>query len=139
MVPAGNKVKCFSWPTIPQKQFIIIIIIIIIIITGDQSFKKTFFKNKFYGSFSYMGFNCFKARREPLQGHSLLFTTKFPGVPGTHFISLRRMRMGIKRFNHQTIFFNSRFKDFRFKPNLYAWPSFETQPQCKVLANHWII
>ena len=29
---------------------------------------------------------------EPLQGDSLLFTTKFPGVPGTHLIHLGRMK-----------------------------------------------
>ena len=29
-----------------------------------------------------MGLNCLKAT-EPLQGHSLFFTTKFPGAPGT--------------------------------------------------------
>ena len=34
-----------------------------------------------------MVFNCFKARG-PLQGGSLLFTTKFPEIPATHFINL---------------------------------------------------
>ena len=29
---------------------------------------------------------------EPLQGGSLLFTTKFPEIPGTHFINLGRMK-----------------------------------------------
>ena len=29
---------------------------------------------------------------EPLQGGSLLFTTKFPEIPGTHFIDLKRMK-----------------------------------------------
>ena len=32
------------------------------------------------------------SRLEPLQGGSLLFTTKFPEVPGTHFINLGRMK-----------------------------------------------
>ena len=32
------------------------------------------------------------SRLESLQGGSLLFTTKFPGIPGTHFIDLRRMK-----------------------------------------------
>ena len=32
------------------------------------------------------------ARLEPLQGGSLLFTNKFPEIPGTHFINLRRMK-----------------------------------------------
>ena len=31
-------------------------------------------------------------RLEPLRGGSLLFTTKFPGIPGTHFIDLRGMK-----------------------------------------------
>ena len=38
-----------------------------------------------------MGFNSFKAT-EPLRGGSLLFTTKFPEIPGIHFINLRRMK-----------------------------------------------
>ena len=29
---------------------------------------------------------------EPLQGGSLLLTTKFPEIPGTHFIDLGRMK-----------------------------------------------
>ena len=29
---------------------------------------------------------------EPLQGHSLPFTTKSPGVTGTHFINIGRMK-----------------------------------------------
>ena len=37
-----------------------------------------------------MGFNCLKAA-EPLHGGSLLFTTKSPGVPGTHLINLGSM------------------------------------------------
>ena len=31
-------------------------------------------------------------RLEPVRGGSLLFTTKFPGIPGTHFIDLRGMK-----------------------------------------------
>ena len=38
-----------------------------------------------------MGYNCPKAT-EPLQGDSLLFTAKLPGIPGTRFIDLRRMK-----------------------------------------------
>ena len=38
-----------------------------------------------------MGFNCLNAI-EPLRGHSLLFTTKSPGVPGTHFVNPGRMK-----------------------------------------------
>ena len=32
------------------------------------------------------------SRLEPLQAGSLLFTTKFPEIPGTHFIDLGRMK-----------------------------------------------
>ena len=31
------------------------------------------------------------SRLEPIQGGSLLFTTTFPQIPGTHFINFRRM------------------------------------------------
>ena len=31
-------------------------------------------------------------RLEPLRGGSLLFTTKFPNIPGTHFIDLGKMK-----------------------------------------------
>ena len=32
------------------------------------------------------------SRLKPLQGGSLPFTTKFPEIPGTRFIDLRRMK-----------------------------------------------
>ena len=32
------------------------------------------------------------SRLEPLRGGSLLFTTKFPETPGTHFIDLGRIK-----------------------------------------------
>ena len=32
------------------------------------------------------------SRLEPPQGGSLLFTTKFPGITGTHFINHGRMK-----------------------------------------------
>ena len=50
----------------------------------DKNFKKL------YGPFLWMGFNCLKAgatlRRQ------FAFTTKFPEIPGTHFIDLERMK-----------------------------------------------
>ena len=46
---------------------------------------------KLYGPFLYIGFNCLKAI-EPLRGGSFLFTTKFPEIPGTHFIDPGRMQ-----------------------------------------------
>ena len=48
-------------------------------------------KKKLYGPFLWMGFNCLKAA-EALPGGGLLFTTKFPEIPGTHFINLGRMK-----------------------------------------------
>ena len=56
-------------------------------------------------------------RLQPLQGGSLVFTTKFPEIPGTHLIDLGRMKgwvdlelasgfehrtpgLGIQRLNH---------------------------------------
>ena len=38
------------------------------------------------------GFGSTAPRLQPLQGSSLLFTTKFPKIPGAHFIDLRRMK-----------------------------------------------
>ena len=46
---------------------------------------------KLFGPFLRIGFNCLKAR-EPLRGDSLLFTTKSPEDPSTHFINLGRMK-----------------------------------------------
>ena len=40
----------------------------------------------------FYGWGLTAARLEPLQGGSLLFTTKFPEIPGTHFIDLGRMK-----------------------------------------------
>ena len=38
------------------------------------------------------GWGLTASRLEPLRGGSLLFTTKFPEIPDTHFIDLGRMR-----------------------------------------------
>ena len=40
----------------------------------------------------FYGWGSTPSRLEPLRGGSLLFTTKFPEVPGTHFIDLERMK-----------------------------------------------
>ena len=72
-----------------------------------------------------MRFNCLKGA-DPLQGDSLLFTTKSSGVPGTHFIDLRKMKtestleppsgidretsgLGIQRPNHPAVIHPSYF------------------------------
>ena len=39
----------------------------------------------------FYGWGSIASRLEPLRGGSLLFTTKFPEIPGTHFINLGRM------------------------------------------------
>ena len=49
------------------------------------------FKRDFVGLFLWMGFKT-ASRLEPLWGGSLIFTTKFSEIPGTHFIDLRRMK-----------------------------------------------
>ena len=41
---------------------------------------------------SFYGWGSTASRLEPLRGGSLLFTTKSPEVPGTHFIDLGRMK-----------------------------------------------
>ena len=46
---------------------------------------------KLYGPFLWMGGST-ASRLEPLRAGSLLFTTKFPEIPGTHFIDLGRMK-----------------------------------------------
>ena len=53
-----------------------------------------------------MGFICLKAT-EPLKEDSLLFTTKFPEIPGTHLIDLGRVKdcvdLGVTQcFEHGT-------------------------------------
>ena len=51
--------------------------------------KKKLFKN-FMAPF--YGWGSTASRLEPLQGGSLLFTTKFPEISGTHFTDLGRMK-----------------------------------------------
>ena len=40
----------------------------------------------------FYGWGSTASRLKPLRGGSLLFTTKFPEIPGTHFIDLGRMK-----------------------------------------------
>ena len=40
----------------------------------------------------FYGWGSTASRTEPLRGGILLFTTKFPEIPGTHFIDLGRMK-----------------------------------------------
>ena len=50
---------------------------------------KNTFKKNFMATF--YGWGSTVSRLEPLRGGSLLFTTKFPEILGTHFINLGRM------------------------------------------------
>ena len=49
-----------------------------------------FFLKNFMAPFS--GWGSTASRLEPLRGGSLLFTSKFPEIPGTHFTDLGRMK-----------------------------------------------
>ena len=40
----------------------------------------------------FIGWGSTASRQQPLRGGSLLFTTQFPEIPGTHFIDLIRMK-----------------------------------------------
>ena len=40
----------------------------------------------------FYGWGLTASRLQPLRGDSLLFTTQFPEIPGTHFIELVRMK-----------------------------------------------
>ena len=64
----------------------------------------------------FYGWGSTASKLEPLQAGSLLFTTKFPHIPGTHFTDLGRMKgmtleppscfehgtpgLGIQQLNH---------------------------------------
>ena len=54
-------------------------------------FEKSALKKKNFMAPLY-GWGSTASRLEPLRGGSLLFTTKFPEIPGTHFIDLGRMK-----------------------------------------------
>ena len=43
----------------------------------------------------FYGWGSTSPRLRPFRGDSLLFTTKFPEIPGTHFIDLERMNSSV--------------------------------------------
>ena len=47
-------------------------------------------KTNFMAPFYVLGSTA--SRLEPLRGNSFIFTTKFPEIPSTHFIGIRRMK-----------------------------------------------
>ena len=53
--------------------------------------KMSFVKEKLYGQYLWTEFNRLKGT-EPLRGGSLLFTTKFQEISGTHLVDLERMK-----------------------------------------------
>ena len=55
-------------------------------------YEVSFLKKKKNFMAPFYGWGSTASRLEPLRGGSLLFTTKFPEVPGTHFIDLGRMK-----------------------------------------------
>ena len=61
------------------------------IVTQSNSFQKDNFKTLNFMA-PFYGWGSTASRLEPLRGGSLLFTTKFPEVPGTHSIDLGRMK-----------------------------------------------
>ena len=54
----------------------------------------------------FCGWGSTALRLEPLRGGSLLFTTKLPEIPGTHFIKLRRMKGWVEVGATQWFFLN---------------------------------
>ena len=57
-----------------------------------ESFISNFLKKTQNFMAPFYGWGSTASRPEPLRGGSLLFTTKFPDIPGTHFINLGRMK-----------------------------------------------
>ena len=64
---------------------LVLSLVIILVILVSKSLKKKLMV-PFYG------WGSTTSRLEPLRGGSLVFTTKFPKIPGTHFIDLKRMK-----------------------------------------------
>ena len=58
----------------------------------DQITETTKKKKKKNFMAPFYGWGSTASRLEPLRGGSLLFTTKFPEIPGTHFTDLGRMK-----------------------------------------------
>ena len=57
--------------------------------TSERVLKNFNFKNFMAPLY---GWGSTASKLEPLRGGSLLFTTKFPEIPGTHFVDLGRMK-----------------------------------------------
>ena len=57
----------------------------------------------FHGWGSIHGWGSTASRLEPLRGSSLLFTTKFPEIPGTHFIDLGKDERLSRPWSHPVV------------------------------------
>ena len=72
----------------------------------------------------FYGWGSTASRLQPLPGSSLLFTIQFPGVSGTHFIDLKRMKGWVNLGALRHRFFLTNFAQFlktSFLKNTY-WP-----------------
>ena len=67
--------------------------------SGDT--KKGIYKKNFMAPF--YRWSSTASRLEPLRGGSLLFTTKFPDIPGTYSIDLRRMKGWADLWSHPVV------------------------------------
>ena len=68
-----------------ESLLLVLSLVIILVILVSKSLKKKLMV-PFYG------WGSTTSRLESLRGGSLVFTTKFPKIPGTHFIDLKRMK-----------------------------------------------
>ena len=64
------------------------------VVTKTQTISEQFFFKKYWNPWQKRA-RCVKAT-ERLRRDSLLFTTQFPGVPGTHLIDLERMKSWVQ-------------------------------------------
>ena len=73
------------------------------------------------------------SRLQPLRGGSLLFTTKFPDIPGTHFIDLGRMKGWVDLGASLPVVLNTGPLDWKFsalttRPSLHKFLYFIILP-----------
>ena len=87
----------------PTISFTVVVIFSIFQVSKSTTLPRSFraFKKKLYGPFFY-GWGSTASRLEPLRGCSLLFTTKFAEIPGTHFIDLDSL---VSEFNIQQLLY----------------------------------
>ena len=91
------------------KIFLYVLILIKITLwkfrTLNPKNSRVILQQKIYFMASFDGWGSTASRLEPLRGDSLLFTTKFPDIPGTHFTDLGRMKGWVDLGATQLVFF----------------------------------